>query len=73
MPASEVATPGKLGRPKGSRNKATLLRLAREKEEPIKPKRKPGRPKGSKNKRTLEREARERAQMKVAGTTTLVE
>ncbi len=44
----------KPGRPKGSKNKATLEREATE---TPKEKRKPGRPKGSKNKRTLQREA----------------
>ena len=57
-----VKVPGKRGRPKGSRNKSTLERIATGSEEPVKPKRGPGRPKGSKNKKTLEREARERAQ-----------
>ena len=60
-PPANVTVPGKRGRPKGSRNKSTLERLAKESEEPLKPKRGPGRPKGSKNKKTLEREARERA------------
>lgn len=48
--------PKKRGRPKGSKNKATI---EREKQEPLNPpeKRKRGRPKGSKNKKTLEREA----------------
>ena len=58
---TNVTVLGKRGRPKGSRNKSTLERLAKESEEPLKPKRGPGRPKGSKNKKTLEREARERA------------
>ena len=58
---ANVTVPGKRGRPKGSRNKSTLERLAKESEEPRKPKRGPGRPKGAKNKKTLEREARERA------------
>ncbi len=58
---TNVTVPGKRGRPKGSRNKSTLERLAKESEEPLKPKRGPGCPKGSKNKKTLEREARERA------------
>lgn len=58
--------PGKRGRPKGSKNKATLQRLAEEAKNPPKPKRGPGRPKGSKNKKTLEREARERAQQAAA-------
>ena len=57
-----VKVPGKRGRPKGSRNKSTLERIATGSEEPVKPKRDPGRPKGSKNKKTLEREARELAQ-----------
>ncbi len=56
-PAGEPATKRKPGRPKGSRNKATLARLAAEAAEEPRPKRKPGRPKGSKNKKTLEREA----------------
>ena len=55
---ANVTVPGKRGRTKGSRNKSTLERLAKESEEPLKP---PGRLKGSKNKKTLEREARERA------------
>ena len=61
----------KPGRPKGSKNKATLAREAAEeaaRQAAMQPKRKPGRPKGSKNKATLEREAREaeaaRAMMK---------
>ena len=58
----ELVIPGHRGRPRGSRNKATLLRLAKQEQEPQKPKRGPGRPKGSKNKKTLEREAREREQ-----------
>ena len=45
------------GRPKGSRNKKTIEREAREVLNPPQPKRKSGRPKGSKNKKTLEREA----------------
>lgn len=51
--------PKKKGRPKGSKNKATLLREAEEKAsgKSDKPSRGPGRPKGSKNKKTLEREA----------------
>ena len=58
--------PRRRGRPKGSKNKATLEREARDAAngisvEPV-PKRKPGRPKGSKNKSTLEREAAEAAQ-----------
>lgn len=56
----------KRGRPKGSKNKSTLEREAREAEEGVKeeaPKRKPGRPKGSKNKSTLEREANSQAEM----------
>ncbi|MBQ8706965.1 MAG: transposase [Succinivibrionaceae bacterium] len=59
--ASEESTqtPKKKGRPKGSKNKATLLREAEEKANGgnSKPKRRPGRPKGSKNKKTLQREA----------------
>ena len=58
----ELVIPGHRGRPRGSRNKATLLRLAKQEQEPQKPKRGPGRPKGSKNKKTLEQEAREREQ-----------
>ena len=58
---ANVTVPGQRGCPKGSRNKSTLERLAKESEEPLKPKRGPGRLKGSKNKKTLEREARERA------------
>lgn len=52
-------TPKKKGRPKGSKNKATLLREAEEKANGGngKPARRPGRPKGSKNKKTLQREA----------------
>ncbi len=59
------------GRPKGSKNKKTLEREARERAEEearkaagveAKPKRGPGRPKGSKNRKTLEREERERAE-----------
>lgn len=46
-PAGKVVAPGKRGRPKGSRSKAALLRLAREAQEPPRPKRRPGRPKGS--------------------------
>ena len=60
--SANVKVPGKRGRPKGSRNKSTLERLAKGSQEPVNPKRGPGRPKGSKNKKTLEREARERAQ-----------
>ena len=60
--SANVKVPGKRGRPKGSRNKSTLERLAQGSQEPVNPKRGPGRPKGSKNKKTLEREARERAQ-----------
>lgn len=58
MPGEVLETPpapapkpkGKPGRPKGSKNKSTLEREAREASEPPKPKRAPGRPKGSKNK-----------------------
>ena len=46
-------------RPKGSKNKATLAREAREEAERVASKRGPGRPKGSRNKKTLEREAKE--------------
>ena len=70
VPQGEIAAPRKRGRPKGSKNKATLMRLAMEKDEPPKPKRRPGRPKGSKNKKTLEREARERAEQEAAAVTT---
>ena len=50
----------KPGRPKGSKNKKTLEREARERAqlEQAGQKRGRGRPKGSKNKRTLEREAK---------------
>lgn len=60
----EPKAPKKLGRPKGSKNKETLEREAREKALGIEPapKRSPGRPKGSKNKKTLERERLMRGQ-----------
>jgi len=50
------------GRPKGSLNKSTIARQAREAANPLPalPKRRPGRPKGSLNKRTLRRLAREK-------------
>lgn len=63
-----TVVPGKRGRPKGSKNKATLQRLAEEAKNPPKSKRGPGRPKGSKNKKTLEREAQELAHQVVAST-----
>jgi len=47
------------GRPKGSKNKKTLLREGMEKA--LTPKRKPGRPKGAKNKKTLLCEEMEKA------------
>ena len=55
MPSVEIRRPG---RPKGSKNKKTLLREAWEAETGYvaPPKRKPGRPKGSRNKATIERE-----------------
>ena len=57
----EVELPRRPGRPKGSKNRATLEREAYEAAAGIstnaKPKRPRGRPKGSKNKSTLEREA----------------
>lgn len=56
-PEPEPVEKRRRGRPKGSRNKSTLEREAREALAPPKPKRAPGRPKGSKNKKTLEREA----------------
>ena len=65
------ATPkpkGKAGRPKGSKNKATIEREQKLQEDIasgkyVPPaKRSPGRPKGSKNKKTLEREAKLKAQ-----------
>lgn len=63
----ELEVPRGRGRRKGSKNKKTLEREAREAEMrargELPPKRGPGRPKGSKNKKTLEREARE-AEMK---------
>lgn len=49
----EISLPGqkrKPGRPKGSKNKKTLEREARQLQEPQQVKRKPGRPRGSKNK-----------------------
>ena len=54
----------KPGRPKGSKNKKTLEREARERAllEQAGQKRGRGRPKGSKNKATLEREAKEAAE-----------
>ena len=54
----EAKEPKTRGRPKGSRNKSTLEREARERAAGIEPapKRGPGRPKGSRNKKTLERE-----------------
>ncbi len=64
--ASEEPPKRKRGRPKGSKNKSTLEREAREAEEGVKeeaPRRKPGRPKGSKNKSTLEKEAQSQAEM----------
>ena len=59
----------KPGRPKGSKNKATLEREAREAAMPPQPpaeKRRPGRPKGSRNKKTLEREAQAAADHEAA-------
>lgn len=57
----EVEMPRKPGRPKGSKNRATLEREAYEAASGLsrntEPKRSRGRPKGSKNKATLEREA----------------
>jgi len=50
------------GRPKGAKNKKTLMREAMEKA--LAPKRKPGRPKGAKNKKTLLRKAMEAAASK---------
>jgi hypothetical protein len=46
----DTPMPKPLGRPKGSRNKKTLLRLALNPESEERPKRSRGRPKGSKNK-----------------------
>ena len=50
-------TPGKRGRPAGSKNKKTLEREALASSDVVVVKRGKGRPKGSKNKKTLEREA----------------
>ena len=58
------ATPKKRGRPAGSKNKKTLEREAREKEEQERLAHKRGRKPGSKNKKTLEREAAEQAEAK---------
>ena len=64
IPAEEVKR--KPGRPKGSKNKKTLEREARERAqlEQAGQKRRRGRPKESKNKRTLEREAKATAKAK---------
>ena len=73
--STTVRAPRTRGRPKGSRNKSTIEREAKEAQakangtytEP--PKRRPGRPKGSLNKSTLERMAKE-AQAKAEGSYT---
>ena len=61
---NEAVEPKKRGRPKGSKNKSTLEREAREKEEQERLAHKRGRKPGSKNKKTLEREAQEKAEAK---------
>lgn len=55
----KTTAPKRRGRPKGSKNKATLERETKAAAQGTEPKRGRGRPKGSKNKKTLEREAQE--------------
>ncbi len=60
-PSQKQNIPKKRGRPKGSKNRKTLVREALLAARGVEPKRGRGRPKGSKNKKTLEREAMEAA------------
>ncbi len=60
-PSQKQDAPKKRGRPKGSKNRKTLVREASLAAQGVEPKRGRGRPKGSKNKKTLEREAMEAA------------